>query len=191
MRAVWYRSGMMRTILEGGISEQRAAAQPELEIFCALLVATLEAVSRKPREMPSPLHLADVRHWVRRRWPLPPEAIYTMPLWARAFMHEEGWICCPHGTELAAVLGMREPEITLGQQMPLFLRTDYEDGFVRRIAAIFGANQERMFASEEELLVWLEAPGSVRDLWSLFRMERIEPDEASRQWLEDRRMDGL
>ena len=89
------------------------------------------------------------------------------------------------------MLGLREPEITLGQPMPIFLRTVYEDGFVRRIAAIFGANEERTFASEEELLAWLEAPASYRDLWSLFRLERIEPDEASRQWLEDRRREGL
>ena len=181
---------VMAIMLHTPITEQRAA-QPELEIFCATLLATLQASSPKPREMPSPLRPSDVRHWVRRRWPLPPEAMHAMHLWARDFMVEEGWICCPHGTELAAVLGLREPGTKVGRPMPIFFRTDYEDGFVRRIAAIFGANDERTFASEEELLVWLEAPQSVRDLWSLFRLERLEPDEASRQWLEDRRLDGL
>jgi hypothetical protein len=180
----------MRTITETAIAEQRAL-HPELEIFCKALLGTLEEISPKPRDMPYPLHLADVRHWVRRRWPLPVEAMYAMNFWARDFIQEEGWICRPHGTELAAVLRLREPNTKLGQQIPIFLRTDYEDGFVRRVTAIFSEREEHSFASEEELLEWLEAPERFRDLWSLFRLERVEADQASREWLEDRRIDGL
>lgn len=181
----------MRTNFETAAIPEQRALHPELEIFCEALLATLEVSSPKPREMPCPLHLADVRHWVRRRWPLPVEAMYAMNFWARDFMQEEGWVCRPHGTELAAVLRLREPHTKLGQQIPIFLRTEYEDGFVRRVGAIFSAREEHTFASEAELLQWLGAPERFHDLWSLFRLERVEADEASRQWLEDRRLDGL
>ena len=161
--------------------------QVDFDSFCDALITTVHGHVPKPREMPFPLCMADVKHWVRRRWPLPPEAMYAMNVWARDFLEQEGWVCRPHGTELAAILGLRDPSITLAQRVPRFLRTRYEDGFVREIVAIGKDHDESAFPSEEGLLAWLAAPADVDDLWSLFLLERIEADEASQGWLDDRR----
>ncbi len=160
-----------------------------LETFAVQLHRAL-LHARLPAHAPRPLRLVDVKHWVRRRWPLPPEAAWSMSAWTSEYIADEGWELRPHGVELAAVHRLRNPAHSLLQPLPELVRTEYVDGHAVTFVAVYtSAEHARLpdakFTSEDELLAWLGAPASCIDLWSLAHLERLEADEASRLWLED------
>jgi hypothetical protein len=160
-----------------------------LETFAVQLHRSL-LHARLPLHAPRPLRMVDVKHWVRRRWPLPPEATWGMTAWAAEYIADEGWELRPHGVELAAVRGLRNPSHALAHPLPELLRTEYVDGRAVAILALYTSAEhalleDAMFTSEDELLAWLGAPAACVDLWSLAHLERVEADEASRLWLED------
>jgi hypothetical protein len=149
--------------------------------------------SRLPVHAPRPLRLVDVKHWVRRRWPLPPAATWSMATWVDEYIADDGWELKPHGVELAAVRGLRDPSLAgaLAHPLPDLLRTEYVDGYAVTILALYAGGvatagrEDASFSSEAELLAWLRAPAGCHDLWSLAHLERLEADEASRLWIED------
>jgi hypothetical protein len=174
-----------------------AGREPRLATFVVQLHRALMH-TRLPSHAPRPLRIVDIKHWVRRRWPLPPEAVWAMSTWASEYVADEGWELQPHGVELVVVRGLRDPSVALARPLPDLLRTEYADGRTVTILALYttrdrGAHArledalftDALFTSEADLLAWLGAPRACADLWSLAHLERVEPDEASRLWLED------
>jgi len=170
-----------------------ADAAPNLldfDDFCVALLESIRAAGVGKPGVPRPLRLADVKHWVRRRWPLPPEAAYGLASFAQDYIADEGWIVQPHGEEIAAIIRLRDANIRLEQAVPDYLRTIFHDGEVQSVTAMYLGDRltrtvEHRFDSEDELLDWLGAPLSIADAWSLFELKRVQADEASHQWLED------